>query len=1493
LVLKSDNPCLYWKFVLDAIAKPESELSDHIDLIHKSVWIPLANGCAIAPNRILHVEGINDEITRLTSATENVFSTLDKLNNDFKNHPAFEKFKNEILPRGETAFKIILNAIDMVPSYSVGVFPDGQSALIKEALPELINITKLPGWALISKAAEHLKLAVEDVLAGQKMKPLNTDDLVKILNELAQSEPQKNSLLYKAHLLHLHSLTIDSGCNNQHIKKLMLLAKSGNWKPAEDLCAGVSGVTASHLIDAEQQQALHACIYISNLAAQDEAINAVEDTNFSTLEDIDAGKIAHDYFGRLESRAKGPAIGCLLAVMGDFYKDLAQLYLKNKFTVDFIRKNLAGNELDKSQSSVVLLDSLNTAKIVISQVLHAKIETKNLLGNLTSFPIETTPETLLIGTPNWVRIKDRTALKVQFASIETLKQLSNKEINILLKRTTQILMRKIHHDKLDHVDALWKEIDKSDQLDIEIVRHKIFYSLPTYLAQLSAHRQLPIKEYHDRYEKAHETYITAVTRKDTPAINRADEQRLKHASLLANCISENKQAHQIVLDQVRKKIQGFDYAPDAVLFELFQNADDAAVELARCEATGDDDFEIPRPSRRLVIHKDPSTIRLMHWGRLINYRPPYLPDKWDGFGDDLIKMLVLNSSDKPDDKTVTGRFGLGFKSVFLVCDKPRIISGDLMVEICGSILPVPWKTANKANDLLHKYTKDRIYRGTLIELDISQGDMNQVNQRFEQNSGLLTVFSRAIRQIQIDSDSASSDTSWQPNVVSADLGVEVGKVRLPGVKSDLTTLLVVRTLEGSIALKLGPSGCEIIDTKVCPIWVTAPTRETDKIGFVVNGPFNIDAGRGRLAGTPEKNLELMRGIGHCVGQQFAELCQKTINDSVYWEKLHNDFRLIKECTLPVFWNSIWQVLCKHTVTRADSELAKLVMELVCAAFKKWFENNVPFPNGLLGQHAGFVRADAKFVQVEEIWNDVTVLDCLRDLNTLQTSDYVVVNQFIANLLQKSGHKSKITTLSVDYLVRAACEKTRYSFTQEIAEAFQGLATALESKNCIFDLSDTTKDQIHFLTESKHWILANSILCNSDLQDFAEEKLRYAFAPDAFRLASTYGTNATAFFVRCRGKMSAPTKTLADWILVAKNDKKRQCSALHYIADGQLANEVAELVRGKGWVANISPKSELLENFNKIQKDKILRALATQDKIDKSWSDIEKSGDELDAPPRVLQREDALRAIHEWWKREGAENLKQYDRKFWPVEVPRQFEGAYENRTSWMTLFALALMRQIGFTTDSKNRTFIELMQDKGWWDIFCTADPRSQGQDWLDVLKEYGETQTQKEEYSIWMDKFPRIYRIATWFDVYVQVFRSLDYREKWQIADYLSPDADHVMSGFDSAPTIRSSLRLGQHIVVRELLRCGELQSETAKQLAYMPSARVKSFFERIGYPELATKDVQSKDIYDVLLKILKGSATFEGAYDIPLVILAKDSSLQTRILGISIAESIDSDDE
>src|SRR5262249_24621499 len=126
-----------------------------------------------------------------------------------------------------------------------------------------------------------------------------------------------------------------------------------------------------------------------------------------------------------------------------------------------------------------------------------------------------------------------------------------------------------------------------------------------------------------------------------------------------------------VLEAVRQKVRQYEYKLESIPFELFQNADDAYVELGQMRAgSGTERFP------RFVVRVDADALRFAHWGRAVNQYRVRGSEEWTarGFDRDLEKMLILQMSDKRVDEQngeITGKFGLGFKSTLLVSASPR------------------------------------------------------------------------------------------------------------------------------------------------------------------------------------------------------------------------------------------------------------------------------------------------------------------------------------------------------------------------------------------------------------------------------------------------------------------------------------------------------------------------------------------------------------------------------------------------------------------------------------------------------------------------------------------------------------------------------------------------------------------------------------------------------------------------------------------------------
>ena len=276
--------------------------------------------------------------------------------------------------------------------------------------------------------------------------------------------------------------------------------------------------------------------------------------------------------------------------------------------------------------------------------------------------------------------------------------------------------------------------------------------------------------------------------------------------------------------------------------------------------------------------------------------------------------------------------------------------------------------------------------------------------------------------------------------------------------------------------------------------------------------------------------------------------------------------------------------------------------------------------------------------------------------------------------------------------------------------------------------------------------------------------------------------------------------------------------------------------------------------------------------------------------------DALEAIYEWWQADGATHRKEYLKKLYPGGdmAGLSLDGSGINRAAWMTLFSLAVFQRLGRARSAQHRGFIEYMQRKGWWQTICDNDPKQHSDAWLNILKEFAESNEYGQEYDSWLDCFPRLYQLAYWLEEYVNLFAGFQFRSIHELNSnlFLNPVADPAMQGSGwIAPAIDRTMKIGVNLVVRELLRNKVIDNPATYALAFMPVKRVRKLFDAIDL--CVEENCTSEDIWRHLQRELGiERAAFGGDFDIPFLILAESDYLLEQVCGISISESSDSPD-
>jgi hypothetical protein len=233
-----------------------------------------------------------------------------------------------------------------------------------------------------------------------------------------------------------------------------------------------------------------------------------------------------------------------------------------------------------------------------------------------------------------------------------------------------------------------------------------------------------------------------------------------------------------------------------------------------------------------------------------------------------------------------------------------------------------------------------------------------------------------------------------------------------------------------------------------------------------------------------------------------------------------------------------------------------------------------------------------------------------------------------------------------------------------------------------------------------------------------------------------------------------------------------------------------------------------------------------------------------------------------------------------------------DRSAWLTVFLLGHFHTMGFGQGHRdqNRGFLEMCRQQGWWEqVFAKADPRNNFEAWMGVLDAYIDAQTDTQTYEQWMQRFPAIYRLACYLDDYRELMLGLP-TWGWKDGDcrlaqdnVLKPRAASKLGGGGiSAPPFHKTLGIGACFVVRELLRLKVVDgAKVPHACAYVPTKRVRDLFAQWGYVQFEGTGADiglSKEIHAILVEHLGSQdARFDGAYDIPLQLMAYDPQVKS----------------
>jgi hypothetical protein len=1315
VLLASDDPGSYWSEILDLLAKIEPVSNESLwERLRSTAWLPGKSGRIFAPEQVIDLEDPLEELDRILDEDACVFCLPQNLAQALKENANYEQHCRGLFSSGRAGLVQLARVLESQRAFQVGgleIADPEQLARIASALSQ----SPYPGWRILDRLVKLVEAEpVFEELWPALHEEIELSDVRSIMAWITGAG-QPSADLRRAYNAYLELFAADDQAGVQ-LATLRLLNGLGEWRAAGELVADAEGIAPVHLLDRQQAKILHH--WITQESASPSMSPAIENKD-SALRPEAVGGILKEYFRPWNGRVSDPLLAAFTALFGleQSVKNLAAEYLGHH-SLDWLMEQIPW-EVPKSSRNYYRPDwlqgcSFNAAQqqIRLSMMVLDKSETdiKSILGKPIKVALDDRFDTLFIGRPNYVR---RLADKTHFLTLVIRKinpgNFSDQLLTDTIKNSVRYLLRALYNQPQPALDGLWSELDKSDQVDIELTRALILENIPFYLKQLGAHKNdlldIALREYDDARKQVAE--FRGKDREEE--FKRIQEKRLKK---LQQLLEKDTSVQQSVLEAIRKRVRDYQYQIWNIPFEVFQNADDSVHQLEEIEAwlngPGEPSTESLSPEfLRFVVVVESNRVTFMHWGRAINQvGSAGFPGKKRKFDNDLENMVILSASDKGDE--VTGKFGLGFKSVLLVSDTPEIVSGRLQTRVIGGLLPTEWRDSQSVQSLLGGHQK-RHQRGTAVSLPLRSDTNTEFLNPFIQRAGVLTAFSRKIRDIQIiHPDGSQTSAQWRPTEITGLAEMCVGQVQLG---SDSTHRVARIDLDkGALLLGLGSSGFKELAAGIPNIWVTAPISESDRIGYAINGMFEIDAGRSRLAAESATNRSLGEQLGKNLERVIHRLFDFEQND------LKRHLELKESVTRYDLWLSLWRTLVdKVTRVAHDSGVRIIAQPLVTEALGRLAGNKSSVPNGLPGNLGRLLKwQDVRFI-FRGVLAQPDLLQALgstRFFGTHLKTEHAITED-VATWLRLVVPEFSRTT---DQWVSQGFNDLLGSmpFTEGIGQQDASLlgktfnlATRDElsegGKALLMDFDKSIKQlgQVRFLSRNGNWMAARQLLC---ADNSTEEKRQSEFATSKYLLATDYDEGAIQFFLLCRGrKPEVSAEHLVDWMLHAQSDKARE-AALRYLLEGDSGTKVAKLLLTQGlagtWIAEVDENSSLLSEWsNEDRQELVHKVLLTSGEIKILRKPLEPDEDNVEPIDPVR----ALDAIYRWWQQEREERLEEYEKDIYPRESRLVLEdddlGRFD-RSSWLTLLLLGGFHILGRAIPQQHRGFIEDCQHRDWWRVF-------------------------------------------------------------------------------------------------------------------------------------------------------------------------------------------------
>ena len=1180
ILLSQSNPYSYGNFILDILDITLQQYTHQLSNIRQILkdfketkWLRTQNSNPIAPSRVIYLSNaiLSSEAEKIFNELDEEFITSSILHSNFQDSRDVLKWlENNLFVRGNKALKLVGEKAGELPHYSLGNFTANKFPLedAREIFKD-ISYDILPCWVLVKNVDSISDCQL--YILPHLLQKIEKRRLINLLNWISKRYVYSDAKAINIYNLYLEIAAQYDNFADQVLPYICLLNRNNSWKISNKLChnVGIDNIDEQHILNDEQ-----ADIIFPHLINNPIDINE-QDENTINLQEISHNQceVLKQYFKDWEMHVYSEAIGaflCLIAGNSQSLKDLAQGYLRRISSND-IYERLVGN--------AILRDfhiSINSQKTQVLTSLTGQKFTANINSQ------DGLSKTLFINQLN------SATKQLTLLPIKNLQNYNSKQLHNVLKNSVYCLINHVYEankqDLRKDIDNIWNDLTKSEQLELKVSRNVILNSAPFVIEMLGVDKQnesvKSIINELNQLEHTLEQYRSS--NRHFQKIEQDIYQKKQDLGQLLEDETPNNQVSSDILQAVREKIKLYGYHVSSIPFEIFQNADDALVEL---EMMGQNQ---PLEDSRLqfIIECRRNTITMMHWGRPINcFRHPehrHHDYSHRGFDRDLQKMLSFNQSNKyhsndvcdSSNAQVTGKFGLGFKSVYLICQQPCVFSNRIGFKVVGGFLPsnLGYLDYSNLRYQLKQYNQ-QLSDGTIVKLKIDKNigtSVESVLQDFESFVGLLLIFSRKVKRIQIIKDTTQyrNEINWEPQYLLGETSIQVGKIELNKISTHALCLELGNI--GTLAITLHETKDGLfasLPQNVSNIWVTAPTQEKLGLKFILNAQFDVNTGRSTLipSASNDKNLKLAEQLGDLLGKQLCKLFD-LVNGN--WEKFQELLQLRSNTTPYQFWQFIWDNLAVSWLNKDKQGTLALIQEVLGGdkGMGYFVTHCSCLPNGLWGNYQrlvspkevrhiidGVLKEERYFAQVFQ-WSKVQqqchhhqvihakTWDNFKNLinRPLTTNEFPADKLKLINVLQWQLEDSKADVLTAEEVGKIINKKNLEELKQIEMSEFEEIIDYLS--------------KISFLSKSGKFVRNDNLLVINS--EDIEERLLSAFAQnDDYILSEEYTLQGLEFFRVCRrNQVSIGKVKIIEWVkLIKLEDIDKQQAVKDYLTYIKIKN----------------------------------------------------------------------------------------------------------------------------------------------------------------------------------------------------------------------------------------------------------------------------------------------------------------------------------------------------